>query len=71
MATEKKLIYITSDEQLVHEISLKRSKNTYIIDLDTGEPINATVSKHVCNIYLYQTENIISFSVSLTIEFNK
>ncbi|CAF1404779.1 unnamed protein product [Adineta ricciae] len=46
MTTEKKLIYITSDEQLVHEISLKSSKNTYIIDLDTGEPISATVSKH-------------------------
>ncbi|CAF1255503.1 unnamed protein product [Adineta ricciae] len=46
MATEKKLIYITSDEQLVHEVSLKRSKNTYIVDLDTGEPISATVSKH-------------------------
>jgi hypothetical protein len=53
MTTEKRLIFITSDEQLVHEISLKKSKNTHIIDLDTGENISSTLSKHVRNKYIY------------------
>lgn len=47
MTTEKRLIFITSDEQLVREISSKKSKNTYIIDFDTGEHINSTLSEHV------------------------
>ncbi|UJR34712.1 hypothetical protein I4U23_027489 [Adineta vaga] len=46
MTTEKRVIFITSDEQLVREISLKKSKNTHIIDLDTGKPIISTLSKH-------------------------
>ena len=49
MTTEKRVIFITSDEQLVREISLKKSKNTHIIDLDTGEHIGSTLSKHVRN----------------------
>jgi hypothetical protein len=53
MTTEKRLIFITSDEQLVHEISLKKSKNTHFIDLDTGENISSTLSKHVRNKYIF------------------
>ena len=67
MTTEKRLIFITSDERLVREISLKKSKNTHIIDLDTGKPIISTLSKHVRNKYIYKrTNNIISYCFSLS-----
>ncbi|CAF0948888.1 unnamed protein product [Adineta ricciae] len=46
MTTEKNLIFITSDEDLIHEISLKKSQNTHLIDLDTGKPIIPTLTKH-------------------------
>lgn len=44
MTNEKKLIFVTSDEDLVRQISLKKTKNTHIIDLDTGKQIIPTNS---------------------------
>lgn len=41
MTAENKLVFITSDEDLVQQISLKKPKNTHFIDLDTGERITS------------------------------
>ncbi|UJR19748.1 hypothetical protein I4U23_022881 [Adineta vaga] len=44
MTTGKKMIFITSNEDLVQQISSKQMKNTHIIDLDTGEQIISSFS---------------------------
>ncbi len=44
MASQTKMIFITSDEDLVHKISLNKSTNTRIIDLDDHEQMSLTVN---------------------------
>lgn len=43
MTAENKLVFITSDENLVHQLALQKPKNTHFIDLDTGERITSIV----------------------------
>ena len=43
MAGQIEMIFITSDEDLVRQVSLHRTTRTHIIDLDNGEQIASTV----------------------------
>ncbi len=42
MTVQTKIIFITSDEDLVRQISLNKTTNTHIIDLDNDEQMIST-----------------------------
>lgn len=42
MATQIKTIFITCDEDLVRQVSLRKNQKTHNIDLDSGEQITST-----------------------------
>jgi len=41
MADKTKIIVITSNEDIIHQFSSNKTKNTHIIDLDDDEQITA------------------------------
>jgi hypothetical protein len=43
MASQTKMIFIISDEDLIRELSSNKSENTHIIDLDNNEQVNSIV----------------------------
>jgi hypothetical protein len=44
MATQTKMIIITSDEDIIRQFYLNKSKNTRIIDLDDEKQITTTAN---------------------------
>jgi hypothetical protein len=44
MATETKMIIITSDEDLIQKLSIKKNPNTHIIDLDDQKQMTGMVN---------------------------
>jgi hypothetical protein len=41
MATQTKMIIITSNEDIIRRFVLNKTKNTHIIDLDSGNEVNS------------------------------
>jgi hypothetical protein len=41
MATQTKMIIITSDENIIRQFSLNKTKNTHIIDLDNANQVTS------------------------------
>jgi hypothetical protein len=44
MATQTKMIIITSDEDIIRQFFLNKTKNTHIIDLDDEKQITTTAN---------------------------
>jgi hypothetical protein len=42
MASQTKMIIITSDEDIIRQLSFNKTKNTQIIDLDNGDQVIST-----------------------------
>jgi hypothetical protein len=43
-ATQTKMIIITSDEDIIRQFCLNKTKNTYIIDLDNDKQVKTTAN---------------------------
>jgi len=41
MATQTKMIIITSDEDIIRQFSLNKTKNTHMIDLDNANQVTS------------------------------
>ncbi|CAF1414325.1 unnamed protein product [Adineta steineri] len=59
MSGQTKMIFITSDEDLVHKISATKSTNTRIIDLDDHEQMSLTINdKNIINLALAELSEL-------------
>jgi hypothetical protein len=59
MAGQTKMIFITSDEDLVRKISSNKSTNTRIIDLDDHEQVSLAVNdNNIINLTLAELSEL-------------
>jgi hypothetical protein len=60
MAGQTKMIFITSDEDLVRKISSNKSTNTRIIDLDDHEQVSLAVNdNNIINLTLAELSELV------------